>query len=338
MNILKKYIVIFFLIVHSSLSQAKTVIIKAPDTSPLEFKAYTETESDSLPYSSYLLKKIRAKPRPIILKHHMEKAQRDFLSLDADKAKVHFLNIIDQAYKFDWNQEERDIIFYSFLRLTQLENEPSKRNLFLNDAFVFGMDMEVDDQIFPPPIVDEYNRIKHSAPVIELKLKNIFPFHEIILVNGKRIDASQSFSLAYGHYRITALSSSHARWTSVLSLSKLLLENIKTQNLSDGECRNAKLSDSVKVPENHPLQVLFPNFCLWFSNMSNIKNQYSFSKIEKNQNIPSSKTTDSSEKKNGKKWIWWVGGGVAFTALAGLTAILLRGKSKNKPPEKYRAF
>ena len=202
------------------------ILIRADKTSFIEFSAYAQTESMKT-FTEYQLEKIRISPRPVQLKSLLEKAQSKFLSHDPESAKPVYQSIIHQAHSFDWEEEERKIIFYSFLRLAQLERNVHKSKLLLKEAMIFEQDLKLDFKLFPPPLVKAYQQIKKSSLLTSLDLKNIFPIHEVVLINGRMYQNTQKLSLPYGTYRITALSSSHNSWSEVISLSHLILKKFK---------------------------------------------------------------------------------------------------------------
>ena len=142
-------------------SSLPTILIRSTDTTSTEFSAYAETEPVKT-YAQHQLDNKRKEPRPVKLQPLLKQAQMDFVSYEPNQSKNSFQLIVEQIHSFDWNAEERKIIFYSLFRLAQLEKNLQKQKLLLQEALVFGMDLKLDLQLFPPPLVQLYSQQKKS--------------------------------------------------------------------------------------------------------------------------------------------------------------------------------
>ena len=240
------------------------ILIRAPNTPVKEFLAYAETE----PVQTYLQHQIdhnKKKPRPVNLRSLLKQAQMDFLSHEPKSSKKSWQAIADHIHSFDWNKEERKIIFYSLLRLAQLEKDSRKKDLLLKEALTFSMGLKPDTQIFPPPLTNRYAQLKKSATFVPLNLKAVFPQHSAILINGRVYSHHEKPILPEGFYKVSALSTSHEKWTKTLSLSRLLSKKVKTPPLTKGSCQKPILENKHLQTKN--LLILFPNFCVWDSSL-----------------------------------------------------------------------
>ena len=237
------------------------VLIRAEETSETEFSAYTKAEIIKT-YAQHQLDKNRKTPRPIKLNKLLKQAQMQFLSHEPNTSKKTFRIITNHIHSFDWNTNERKIIFYALFRLAQLEKDLQKQKLLLTEALVFGMGLKLDLQIFPPPLTNLYSNLKKKSTFVPLKLKKLFPFHEIVLINGKAYSNKAQVTLPYGVYRVTALSSSHKSWTKTLSLSHLIAKKLKTSPFVQGSCQQPDLKN-LEGFHSERARVLFPNFCVW---------------------------------------------------------------------------
>ena len=298
---------------HSS-SKVKGVWIQAPQTTDMEFSSYVKTESVKT-YAQYQLEKLRTQPRPINLKELLKEAQMRFLSPEPKESKKLFQQITEHIHSFDWTMEERKIIFYSLFRLAQMERNLQKQKLFLQEAFVFGRDLKLDFDLFPPPVTELYSKIKKIASYSKVTLQSIFPKHQLVLINGRAYVNKEKITLPYGVYRITALSSSHQSYTKVLSLTRLISKKIQTSRLVSGSCKQPNLSGLKKTLKREQVRILFSNFCVWNPVFYNLAE----TKIELEDLKEPNKTKGLDEK-----WIW---AGMAFV-LAGVIGIGVLGKSK----------
>ena len=308
------------------------ILIRSTNTPAKEFSAYAETEPVKT-YIQHRLEKIKKTPRPLDLRALLKQAQMDFLSHEPSYSKKSFQAIVEHIHAFDWNKEERKIIFYSLFRLAQLEKDLKRQTLLLKEALAFSMDLKVDKSLFPPPVTNRYAQIKQSATFVSVDLKKIFPLHSVVIINGRVYSHQESLILPYGFYRVSALSTSHKPWTKVLSLSRLVVAKPNTKALAGGSCQNPILRD--KSLKGHSLLILFPNFCVWSSAVQLAKEQ-------KKDLLPlkAQMAEDLKEpEKNTEHWEEWLWLGVAVVAGATTLWALTRGESKEqpssrKPPEK----
>ncbi len=306
----------FWLLSYDSFaSLPNAVLIRAPNTPAKEFSAYAETEPVKT-YIQHRLDKIKKTPRPLNLRSLLKQAQMDFLSHEPAHSKKSFQAIFEHIHAFDWNEEERKIIFYSLFRLAQLEKDPKKQTLLLKEALAFSMDLKVDKGLFPPPVTSRYEQIKKSADYVSVNLKKIFPQHPVVILNGRVYSHQESPVLPYGLYRVNALSASHKSWTKVLSLSRLMVTNPGRKALVGGDCRNPTLTDQDLKGQN--LLILFPNFCVWSSAVQ-------LAKAQKKELLPvkvqMAENLKEPEEDQGhwEEWLWLgvavVGGATALWAL-----------------------
>ena len=156
-----------------------------------------------------------------------------------------FLETANLAFQADWNQKQRRIILYAFLRLAQLEPEPDEKKAFLISAGRFIMEplspSYPEYNLFPPPLIKELNRLREGQNSFLMDWRKIFPHYEILFVNGKKIMRPKT-RLNEGRYRIAALSSSRAPFIKTESLSGLLSNApYQTAFLTTGPCRSAKI-------------------------------------------------------------------------------------------------
>lgn len=325
---------LFFTFFTNANLLSSRVLIRAPQTSFTEFSAYADTESLKT-YAQYQLDQIYKTPRPILLETLLEKSQREFLSHEPQRAKKTYKLIISHIHSFDWTLPERKIILYALFRIAQLETNLQKQKLFLQEAAVFSGDLKIDTSLFPPPLVQTYSNLKKSMNYIPVNLKKKFPGYELVLINGKKYSVikQNTLLLAYGVYRIRALSSSKQTWFKTLSLSRLLSQKVQSLALidKDSSCQQMVFNQGVQKP-NHSVEVLFPNFCVWNSIKEqtntlagkNMKHSGTM-ELEKSNKVYSNSIETEILSENTlhnhigkKKWVkpvLWTGGAVLFSTL-----------------------
>lgn len=320
---------IYFLFSQLAYSVSSSpILVRSPKTDITEFSAYKKTEPVKT-YAQYQLDRKRKTPRPVNLQSLLKQAQMEFVSHEPNESKKTFRLITEHIHSFDWNKKERKIIFYSLFRLAQLEKNTQKQKLLLQEAFVFGLDLKLNLQLFPPPLVEHYLKLKKAVVFISLNLKKLFPLHEIILINGKVYSHKEKASLPYGVYRITAFSSSHESWTQTLSLSRLISKKIQTPSLINGSCHQPVFNQPA-LQKHQKIHILFPNFCVW--------NSLQYQLTVKQQNIlPADIKMSEKELKEPEKatewweeeWIW-----LSAAVILGATTIFILSENTDKQEKK----
>ena len=266
---------LFIFFAPQALLAQNTIWVKAPHTSLDEFKASVETLDSSLSYAEYKLRQRRAMAKAFKLKDKLLQAQKLYLSGENKKAIRAFQKITRLAPLADWDEEDRRILLYSFLRTAQSEENEDKRKALLFSAMNFAFfpissESYKDYNLFPPPLMEEFRLIQEKTPALYAHWESVFPHHQIILINGKKMRKGEKARLPQSYYRVSAFSSSHQIWTQNLNLSELLSKRIQAKRLSKGYCENLKLAFD---KEDQNIKILNSSNCprpvsLKFSNES----------------------------------------------------------------------
>ena len=228
-----------------SLQPAEAKIWAAgPGVSFFQLKARTDALGKAhKTYARHYAELLARRANGFHLREKIKKAQTAYLS--GSGSKPLFLETANLAFQADWNQEQRRILLYAFLRLAQLEPEPDEKKAFLISAGRFIMEplspSYPEYNLFPPPLIKELNRLQEGQNSFLMDWRKIFPHYEILLVNGKKIMRPKT-RLNEGKYRIAALSSSRAPFIKTESLSGLLSNApYQTAFLTTGPCRSAEI-------------------------------------------------------------------------------------------------
>ena len=231
----------FIFLILPFLAQAQTSWIKNTNTSFIEFKAHIEALGEpNETYAQTQLKRLRKKTKNLALKEQTKEAQKLYLKGDTLKSKIAFQNITRQLHEGDWGKDDRYMLLYSLLRQIQFEDDEEKKKALIKTVAIFKQEKinlaNSDYKIFPPPLLKQINKVYENTPSLSLYLKKIFPYHEVVLVNGKQIPHQTKIAFKDGIYRITALSSSYTPILKVTSFTSLLANPIKTTSLTEGLC------------------------------------------------------------------------------------------------------
>ena len=326
---------------HSLLAKGKTVWIKPLQIPLADFRAYIQAlGAPHITYAEHQRLRRRAQAEEFHLIDRIQKAQEFYLSGDLSSAKKSFQEITTLAHKADWSEEDRRIVLYGFLRLAQIETRPEKKKALLLSATDFSRKRitaeNPDYKLFPPPLTEMFNSLLESQTRLTVKWSEVFPEHEIILINGEEAPRDTALQMPESSYRVTALSSSHAPYSKTVRLSRLLSHTISVKPLTVGYCENLKIK-----PEwsESSVRLLFPKKC---PNSLQLSRPQPLSRDELKPTdkgyIPISggeKAEGDSSKKNPKvsKWIWVAGGAIVLGFLIYVTGG--SSQSSPKPPVYY---
>lgn len=296
-------IFIFFILCISSSSFCfSKTILRSTHTPIIEFEAYVEGE-EGVSYAQQIFNQIQNQTEDYKdFINLLDQAQTSFLKGHLKNSSEIFRSIIEMAYLKDWNSKIREVISYSFLRLAQIEKAQGNENMHIHSAILFDFEFTPKDKVFSPPTLEKLKSMKQRAVKGFIILRHIFPFHEIILINGKRYKNTDQVRLPFGEYRITALSSSHKLWTQHISLTDLSKSRILGISFVRGDCKNPVQSHFIQDKT-----ILFPDFCSWPSPSEEYTKVL---EVQKEMPIIHEKITSLPILKN-QKWIM-IGGAIAL--------------------------
>ncbi len=189
----------------------------------------------------------------------LKKAQFHFLKGSLQEAQSHYQDIAEKKFEKHWDKKSREIIHYAHIRLAQLSHSEDKKKNWLLEAFLFQPNLRPDSQLFPPPLVAEYNKISSQHPVKIYPMPEGHDMFSQIYINGElKKDRSGFFRSRGGKVRMSFLSN---RWHPIHWVSEV--EPIKDrklilQALAKGSCQSPDFQNIASI--NH--LVLFDKDCL----------------------------------------------------------------------------
>lgn len=251
------------LIIFSLCAVAKAeVVVRHPDTEQTLY--LKEVAAGSTTVVDFIESKLPAAADEKRLLQKFEKAQSLFLSSDLTAAKVAFIEITEEAFRADWTETQRKVITISFLRVAQLSDDPHAAENYLVRAVHFGWQVEIDPHMFPPPLVSQFSDIlnREKAKSLQVDLKDKFPQHDLIIIDGKRVrpELLRAYTVFPGRHRLTAISNSHQLFTQELTLSQLNLIKADVPAFAIGTCSDPSLSGYQSLGAEE-VRIIFPNDC-----------------------------------------------------------------------------
>ncbi len=237
------------------------------------------------------------------LKNLFKRAQFEFLQGSLEKATLLFEDIGEMQHKAIWAESSQKLIHYSLLRVAQLKK--SETDLWLKKATVFNPNLKIDPQLFPPPFVENFQKIRSLNKTKIWPLPQQAEQFNLILINGRNHGRSTRF-LRYpsGTVRVDFLSNKFQPVSMVIDLNGTESLKLATHPIAEGSCQNP----SFLLTGEHKAQFhLVDENCVSRPNARlahNSKHQW--------DKEPSPKKQAPSVMKN--KW-FWIGASVLATGL-----------------------
>jgi hypothetical protein len=200
-----RWLSIFLIWAHSLNA---TVLFQAPGTSGLDYRAALRADSDAQnPTQAYMGLHPSIDNRNRLLNLFAE-AQKAFLGATKEEAKMHFSNLLALLMEEDWDRADREIFLQAYLRLAQLELDPSVQVQILTQAVLLGDGLNVPADLFPPPIVRRYSQLKSEIPRQQISPGFFADGWSTVLIDGKPCTkaACEGIPLLSNEVRVTFIS------------------------------------------------------------------------------------------------------------------------------------
>ncbi len=230
-----------FLVLLTTFALANPWLIKAPQANPQEYAVYLQN-SDFEKISSVFLS-CEAKNK---LKELSQKAQIEFLGGDLSKAQNFYLDIVEQKWTCDWNENERQFISFAFFRLAQLESSSEKQTLWLTEAINFDDTYLPDVSLFPPPLIELSKNLQKQISKVRILLPEPVKKFSALLRNGRLIPLNQiSLEERPGKARYTFISETYQPEKVFMSLKELETLSLSPRVLVSGDCEQPQIDPSL---------------------------------------------------------------------------------------------
>ena len=319
------------------------VWLRGHDTPVEDFQVFLQNSSH-VSYAKFQFHQLRKQAQTFQLKDKLISAQKLYLDGKKQKAMKFFNQITKLAYSAEWSKEDRRIILYAFLRSAQIQADEDKAQAFLNLARNFnGQDIlpetYTDFKLFPPPLMSQLDKLQEKNLTLSPDWEVLFPQHEIVLINGQKIEKAQSLSLLPVSYRVTALSSTHRAWSRKVHLSQLVLKPIQAGRLTSGFCEKMELIPELKKRKgfqlfSKPACKTSKDIVLGIEPIESLENEKGFQQdLELSQKL-NKDLEETPDKKN--KWSHlpaWILVGAGVLALS--LIVSLSGDKKSESEEDH---
>lgn len=236
------------ILITLQLAHSAVVVIPAEHASEDDYNAFMEAHQE------YRTPEQEIRKRPVngheessqLLKLFAD-AQAAFIGADPKTSMPIFESIVGQSALESWSASERSILFQSSLRLAQQESG-SKRAHWLLRSLTVAPDQKPNAELFPPPLVQEWEAVKERTPRIEAR--QLIPNGwQGIQVQGIYYDRDSVAQLPITGEEV------HLRWISnrfqsysqVVALTKDKPPTLPQKPWLRGECHSPEYSKSAEV-------------------------------------------------------------------------------------------
>ncbi len=257
-------IFISFLMGLSTARAEPLVLLQANDLSNEEFKAVLEANPEYQSFTDYWPKRIEVHPMTEELKHSFLHAQQTFLQSEIASMKPEWEKVFSFAYKNDWAMNYREMIQTAGLRVAQLSTSPAETDEWLTYVAQFDENLQPNKSLFPPPLLQRYEKIRHHLPRMTFSFRSDIGF-EKVLINGSahRIVFGRPLTLPQTTVRATFVSSKYLPVTRVLPVHELKLFKPAQQILVGGDCEAPALNLSQGLSVNmNDLGMVYSRKCI----------------------------------------------------------------------------
>ncbi|MGE4130805.1 MAG: hypothetical protein AB7F86_04160 [Bdellovibrionales bacterium] len=301
-------------------ASAKEIVIQAPQSDRTAYRAYMKAHPDLLtPTDFWLAQLAPGAVRPELMKLLL-KAQKSFLEESLRQAKQDFRSLADLSLAADWGEAERETLLYAHLRLAHLASSGSERESWIEKAALLGINLKVDTQAIPPPIVAELEKARREIVMMDVTLEESGEEWTTLLVNGQSCSPSHcQVPRTDLPVRFTWLSD---KWQTVSTVEqgRTFPRNLPAKiTWAQGECGKAKFSRAAHI---FPERQLFTGLdCA-----ETVAKKLSKSELSPLPLAPTLFQSVPSEKKSILRSPWlWAGIGTAI-----VTALIIHENNKKK--------
>ena len=242
-------------------------LVRSPDVSFREYNAYLLTDPTALSIVDQIKKNPASATALAALKTEFKKAQLQYLQANAESMRDAWINLISFAYKADWPKDYREMISIGFLRLAQISLSADETKKWLTLAVSYDDVYQPDHNLFPPPLVAEFNELREHEQTVQIPTDNFAGF-EWLFVNGRPIHIidKRFLSLPDQTVRLTLVSSKYETVSRVMPARDILRFKPRTLPWVTGSCQSPIWSAR---EQNHAVfAALFHDSCIAVEGLS----------------------------------------------------------------------
>lgn len=245
-------------------AESELIGVRGANVSDTELLAFLSAVRRSTSYADRIIRSLPDQSERNMLFSLFQTAQQDFLTETPEKARQKFETVISIAHQTDWSLAERKAIMTSYFRLAQISQSDSERYSWLRQAARFDTEIAIDKTLFPPPLVNDYEKIRKEE-LLASTLWDVGSFKKdfvFIKINGRTYDLSKGSSLRLmnGEQRIHLISNRYQNMVRVMTPTQILTLVSSGVPLVLGECSTPSVTDSLR---KHRAIVVYARNCVF---------------------------------------------------------------------------
>ena len=299
-------------------AETKTVWGRGLFSSSIDFKAFVEAQPHHASFvTAYVDNMNNTKHQKIL--PLFQKAQKLYFQGKIKYALEQFLKIKNLSLSKDWSTEERRTIYFSILRMAELETVSHKKQKLIEQAISFAPEYKPEPSLFNPKLITLFEKLNKSFAWEKWTIPHKTKF-DLAIVNSHIIHLRNQSTLKipkYLPFRLTLLNNTHHPLQLVTTFKKIKLHTIKPRVLTQTHCGEPLLSPLPQIMN----RLYFSNNCVHIVEKNKTaKNSYSQkhpSIFKHNTSLPNNtprkadlpNTQKPSLIKN--KWFWIILGSLA---------------------------
>ncbi len=332
MKILRSLLGICLLLHANLVFAASAFIVRAPELSLVEFRGIQRALPETVSLADRQAPNDRQEADSRQMTSLFAEAQKEYLGGSLDRAKQLYAQVAEHRFDYSWGPGLRRMFVFALLRMAQMA-DPTEESLHLQRAVEFDPTHDMDESVFPPPLVAAFNKVRGEVRGALIKWPPELKGYETVLINGRpvRLNPGAQLDLVGGTQRLDFLSSAFEAVVVMGGANEI--KNLKLAPrapLVSGNCGAPALHPSLSTLGR--VTVVYPDSCV----RVRVKGVWQTDDSTKNLQGLDLRVTDSespnsvpiirdapepgTQKWYHNKWVW-IGAGTVTAAI--VTAVLI---------------
>lgn len=212
-------------------------LVKAPDISKAEYMGIVQSRPQWKQFVELQEAKLVQKQNRELLRSQFIQAQNIFLNQPKNEAMKAWEAITLFQHQEDWQEAERLIIVIAYLRLAQMATQNEEIRQFLEKAAQYSPELNIEPDLFPPPLMKLYDNMKQSVSKLKIPVKN-WDQYDVVYIDGKKqlLNNKQYFYASPGFHRFHFLSNQRKPLLRITTTEQLTAIEPNESNWLQGNC------------------------------------------------------------------------------------------------------
>lgn len=330
-------ITLSFCISTNSFAVSPSVTFFSDDVSDSFSQNWVAQNPNTISWLNYQIGKSPSEQQIQNLNRILEEAQKSFLNHDIANSNLIFKKIIQESNKADWEDEQRKVIAYAWLRyIEQNRNQKDLKQKELKKLAEFAYDVSPAKELFSPRLIEEFEKAKSRIEFKKLTVKSFKDLEkfQVLKIDGKPIFIKDTvvIKVPSGIHRFSVYANNSLSTVQVLKTEQFLKSDLKYKKLVSGTCEQPEITNSEALKTSKSNFIILSETCALECSDLKCQNLAQTKKIDLKPDFSDSKNIvfkpEQASNKNSKKW-WWIAGAVI---VAGITTAVVLNQNKSTDP------